>query len=505
MSIILKEHQVNHVERLVEILDESNSAFDMSTMGMGKTYTTIECCKRRGLKNLVVVCPVSMEKKWKELSNRNGFKTVIVTSFAGLRSSGGRQPKHGLLKRISVEGEEFFEGSDKFLDLVGDGVMFVVDEVHNLKNNSEQFKACKTLTEVINGDLETRSRIMLLSGTPVDKEEQTIRMLRLMGLIGGKRLATYIQNEKTVEFSGAVDLVNRCREKDPKRVSEILRDNPTKNTLEVVRVCHILFRDVVRNVWVSKMPPPISEFEIDAKNLYCNVRDEKTLTHLQYYIEQLHKNSGFTVSVTNVEGGGCETVNIEGGKLGAIVKCLEGIEQSKMTIFERLVRTTLQQIPNAKICVGLNYVQRTLLNLADRLKDLNPALITGETPKRVRDGIVERFQKPDLESRLIIANIRCLSTGIDLDDKTGNFPRFVFASPNYTIVDLHQFSRRFIRVDSKSSPVFRFVYGKCGRKEKSILNALARKSKIMHEILGETDRGVRFPGEYEDEFEHEDE
>jgi hypothetical protein len=168
------------------------------------------------------------------------------------------------------------------------------------------------------------------------------------------------------------------------------------------------------------------------------------------------------------------------------------------------VRKTLKENPNSKIVVGLNFVQRTLFNLAERLKDLKPEVVTGEISKSKREAVIRKFQEANLESRIIIANIRCLSTGVDLDDKYGNFPRFVFASPNYTIVDLHQFSRRFIRISTVGIPTFRFVYGACARKEHSIINALARKTTVLHDILTEqSNAGIKFPGEYEDEVEDE--
>jgi hypothetical protein len=498
-NVDLKPHQPPHVGKLMNMLETEPTVFDMSTMGLGKTYTSTECIVRLGIENVFIVCPVSMEAKWREVTQQHGIPNVIISSFASLRSVAGCQPKHKFLKRLSVNSTtdffadgtpkkvESFEVTERFTNLVEQGLVMIVDEVHNLKNNSEQFRACKMLTDVIN-HTNTPSRCILLSGTPVDKEEQTMKMLKLMGL--------YTQPETSL--LGMSQYVQRLCTKDKNRVAKIVAETPSKVAQEMVRLCHILFREIVCEYWVSTMPN--TQEIIDAKNGYYKMTERDT-RFLEFYIDTLHKNSGFTNLTAQPNGEGM--VAIDGGKLGAIVKSLEGIEQSKIPLFERLVRETLKNNPQGKVCVGLNYVQRTLFNLAERLKDLQPGIITGETPKAQREAIIRKFQEPNGGCRLILANIKCLSTGVDLDDKKGDFPRFIFASPNYNIVDLHQFSRRFVRVDTASVPQFRFVYGSCARKERSILNALARKTNVMQEILKEqTQAGIKFPGDY-DEFQEE--
>lgn len=500
-NVKLLENQIPHVNRLMQIFTTETTAMDFSSLGLGKTYTSVECAIRLGLTTLFVVCPVSMERKWKDVGTEHGIRNIVVTSFAGLRSISGCQPKHGFLRRISVDSAtekisdgtpkktEQFEATKKFTDLVeGGGVFMVIDEVHNLKNSSEQYNACKTLTDVVNNS-SSSSRCILLSGTPIDKEEQSIKMLRLMGLY---------PSSATLSLSGVADFIAKISEKDRPAVADVVRRNPAKISTEFVHLCYVLFRDIVKTHWTSMMTSRGES--IDCKNGYYKL-EERDTKFLEYYITQLHSSSGFTSLTSGSSEGGI--VNVDGGKLGAIVKALEGIEQSKIPLFERLVRQTLRDSPTSKVVVGLNFVQRTLFALCERLKDLKPEVITGDTPKNKRDDIVRKFQDASLSSRLIIANIRCLSTGVDLDDKYGGFPRFVFASPNYTIVDLHQFSRRFARVNTVGTPVFRMVYGECSRRERSILNALARKTTIMHDILIEqTNTGIRFPGEYDEETEN---
>lgn len=495
-NVELLDHQVDHVARLMNIFENETSAMDFSCMGLGKTYTSLECMIRRGLKNLFVICPLAMESKWKEVAKAHGITNIVVTSFAALRSVSGCQPKHGFLKRVSVDSKEVklldgtpkkveeFELTEKFKDLVErKGVMMVVDEVHNLKNSSEQYRACKTLTDAINDSMSRVSRCIFLSGTPIDKEEQTMKMLRLLG----------IYTRKETSLMGMSEFVARLSTKDKTKVISIVRETPARINAELVRLCHILFKDVVCGHWISTMPNP--KEVIDCKNGYYRL-EENDARFLEFYIGQLHSNSGFATLTGAVNGEGMVTV--EGGKLGAIAKSLEGIEQSKVPLFNRLVRQTLALDPRCKVVVGMNFVQRTLFSLADKLKDLSPCLITGETTRTQRDAILKKFQEPNTKCRLILANIRCLSTGVDLDDKVGGYPRFVFASPNYTIVDLHQFSRRFIRTNTVGVPQFRFVYGACARKEQSIINALARKTTVLQDILVEqTSAGIKFPGEYE--------
>ena len=496
-NVSLLPHQVAHVARLMDIFTTEKSAMDFSCMGLGKTYTSTECAIRLGLTNLFVVCPLAMESKWKEVAKMHGITNVVVTSFASLRSVSGCQPKHGYLKRVSVDSKdskmqdgtpkkvEEFEVTEKFLDLAERrGVMMVIDEVHNLKNSSEQFKACKILTDIINNSESGKSRCILLSGTPIDKEEQTIKMLRLLG----------IYTRKEMSLLGVSEYVAKLSTKDRERVISVVKETPAKINAELVRLCHVLFREIVCNHWVSTMPNPREV--IDCKNGYYKL-EERDSRFLEFYIGQLHSSSGFTTMTGAANGEGI--VVVESGKLGAISKSLEGIEQSKVPLFERLVRETLASNPRCKVVVGMNFVQRTLLSLADRLKDLSPGIIIGDTSRARRDELIKSFQEPNTKCRLLIANIKCLSTGVDLDDKVGDFPRYVFASPNYTIVDLHQFSRRFIRTNTIGIPVFRFVYGACARKEHSIINALARKTAVLQDILVEqTSAGIKFPGEYED-------
>jgi hypothetical protein len=136
--------------------------------------------------------------------------------------------------------------------------------------------------------------------------------------------------------------------------------------------------------------------------------------------------------------------------------------------------------------------------------DYKPLVLTGSVNKDRRQDLINKFQEPNTKHRVIIAIIKVASTGIDLDDKYGDYPRYAFSSPNYNILDLHQLTRRFVRLDSQSPATFRFFYGSVAKKEMSILNALSRKTDVMKDTLeGQVSENIKFPGEYDDEFEYE--
>ena len=121
--------------------------------------------------------------------------------------------------------------------------------------------------------------------------------------------------------------------------------------------------------------------------------------------------------------------------------------------------------------------------------------------KKIRGEIIEKFQRPTSEYRLMIINTK-LGEGTNLDDRYGHLPRDVYINASYDILAIHQASDRTRRTGTKSETNIWIVYGKVGLRETSILNALARKSDVMRQILPQqVQDGIRFPGDYLDEFE----
>jgi len=126
----------------------------------------------------------------------------------------------------------------------------------------------------------------------------------------------------------------------------------------------------------------------------------------------------------------------------------------------------------------------------------NPLKLNGEMSCNDRWTNINKFQEANNNYRLLIGNVQVCSSGIDLDDKNGGFPRFCLVSPNFSTITLYQLSHRFQRANTMSYSTIHFVYSK-NNKELSILDAIARKGKIMKEVTNEQTRyGVLFPTDY---------
>ncbi len=496
-ELVLREHQIPHVEKIKQIFMSHYIALDLSTMGAGKTYTASKLSLDFNYKNVLVVCPVSVESKWKGMY-RYGVKINRVLSFQGLRSVKNKTPKHGLLDRYDIEDEEsgttktFFTPTEELIKMIKEGILFVIDEVQNIKNKNDQFLACQAIIREIIGS-NTGSRILFLSGTPIDKEEHAINMMQAMGIIKSSRLAVFIKEESRNRYYGAFELENYIKDYIGKQALDEFKKRVPYRADNVPHVCYLMFQQLLKPAIAAAMPSP--PLEIDCKNGYYKITEEEDKKALIKAIAELQASARY-----NEKTG---AVIQDNSNMGAIQKARNKIETAKVNDIIRIARQTLESDPNCKVGIFLEYLHN-IDSVEDGLMDYKPLVIVGSVSKDRRPIIFDKFQEPNNKYRVIIAITQTVSTGIDLDDKHGGFPRYAFASPSYNIQNIHQLSSRFVRLDSKSPAIFRLFYGSVSRKEVSILNALARKANVLKDTLeGQNNDGQRkFPGEYEDEIEY---
>ena len=584
-NIELLPHQINHTEKIENILKESYFALDFSTMGTGKTYCSSYIAKKMNIPNVVVIAPLSVLPKWNLMKNKYGVNIIHALSYCSLRSIKCKQPKHGLLTRIDKKVDfsttdefdrttthtreitEFF-ATQMWKNLVKQGVMLIVDEIQNVKNISSQFLSVKELIREIRETKSINSKVILLSGTPIDKNEQIVNLYKSLGIIN-ENLSFYYHKYFTPLASGFrkllryhevilndTSVLNECKKfydtiTPPlfyQKVYGIINSNTNNseynvnnvdlhhnmdnvddaddvndvNNVDDVDDVNNYINDPVYNflgsrkrkyrVWYEEnyrryrsiVPNAIIyghedlyQYEINVRHrrqhqrsgnfessiillfheIFCKYRasamtivntlpiikrnmylyvpiynntGENIRNILQKGVNLLRDCTNFNSDTNDVEN----TQNFQG-----ITRAMQLIETAKITLFKNYALEVLENLPTHKVVICLNYTE-SIVDLSNLLHIYNPLILNGSTSVNKRDQIIKKFQNNSSEYRLLIGNLQCLSTGIDLDDKDGNFPRFVLVSPNYSIITLEQLIYRFLRTDTKSCAEINFIFGR---------------------------------------------
>jgi superfamily II DNA or RNA helicase len=582
-------HQGDHAQRLMATLDRFRFALDLSTPGSGKTFVATHLAKELGVKHVVVVAPLSILPKWRSMQTEHGLELRHAVSYCSLRSVTSKQPKHGLLRREDTfsdiattttttttnstgaggvaggaadgvadgaavgatttarehqghQSTKFF-ATEAWNTLVREGVLLVVDEIQNVKNVSSQFLSVKELVRsILTNNTENSSKVLLLSGTPIDKPEQVINLLRALNITTTRSLGHFNPQTRRCEAKGFRQILRFVYENmhltfdtpvPPRAVALLFHTAETvAETYEQYgydvtayskrdffgSVLYQLFKDVILKVIGSKMPARASVNTVDKRNAFYLVEEEPMRRLLREGVSRLMNVTSFNEGTQQV------TINHadRGMTFRGIARALQMIETAKIPTFIRVARAALLGDPNKKVVLCLNYTD-SIIDIATGLAEFNPLIVRGSTTERQRGEILTKFQRKDDKYRLLIGNLSCLSTGIDLDDKSGEFPRLALVSPNYSTITLHQLVYRFLRADTRSDSQVHFLFGRAyvsrdtkltHMEELSVLNALAKKSGILRDVARAVENDtpltttttstttptedIRYPGQYEE-------
>lgn len=495
--VTLFSAQEAHTEKLESILKLHLTAIDLSVMGSGKTHVSSHILANGVLQgrwtHSVVVCPHAVADKWRQMRDTFGLPIRDIIGYEALRGQSGRQPKHGLLSRNDEEKKTVFEPTALLAKYLDEGLLLIADEFHHVKNKgTAQQLALAAMGKAIRAKRNS-SRIILLSGTPFDKHTHVIAMLNTIGILKSDKMAQYDLASGITVLEGAGEIRDHCARVNPKLTAEILEEEPFGHG-NYARVCYRLWLEVLLPVMTSAMPSPKTGNKVSCFNGYHNLSaDGRKL---------LDVGIGKLASATNYDEK-TETVASNPrneGSFGEITRALVMIEKAKAEIFVRRALEELRDHPRKKVVLFFNYSEtlyrvRSEIQRAD--KSLNILVLTGDIKKAERPAILAAFQQHNTDYRILLCNKKITSEGIDLDDTDGKFPRIGFTSADYDILKSHQIPGRFDRMTSKSDATVIVVYGKSGKKETSILAAMARKSKVMKENLKkQKEEGVVFPGDY---------
>jgi hypothetical protein len=468
--MVLYEHQVPHFNNVLRICREWYAYLDSSRTGTGKTIITIEVAKALELP-LLVIGEVSTKGMWEQTTKKYGVELIEFLSYAKLRGN----------NRYLINEDKYIV-SPYGCELFKRGVLLVYDECHNLKNRSRQSEAACCLSSWI--ALNTvHSRIACLSATPIDKEEQVLSLMRIMGIVLSDKLYEYIPSTEEYILVGLDELIAMAKAIDPATTEKLVPRNIAKHNARSVTFS--LFRDVIKPRLSSAIEATNPLPDKDIANGYYEIAEKEELQAGVKLLSKLIRRVGDDIELISSSNTWTQ-----------LTKAMIVIERAKVSTMVRLAKETLA-MPKAKVILYFNYLE-CIDKAAKQLQDYRPLVMTGSVNSKDRDTIIEAFNLPDTRYRLLIANTRVAGTGINLDDTHGDFPRYMFMIPTYNFIDLHQATGRIYRATTKSKVTIRLVYGKEDGAERClehiILAALARKSEVTRGAV--KDSSVIYPGEY---------
>lgn len=522
VPITLFDYQKVHVDVMKRILDESPYAFDFSMLGTGKTYSTCFIYNeniKKTYKHLVIIAPVSVKTKWKSVTTEHGIKIDNLISFCEVRTVKFKQPKHGLLTRrdfmkpmqmengsiVDMEKTDF-TCTQKYLDMIKEGTLLVIDEIQNVKNMNNQLDACKELirpiVEAYNRDKTSPSRVVLLSGSPVDKKVQIVHFYRLLNIMVNDRLSVYNPQTREIMWRGMKEINDYCINNFSKKRTEDIQQSlgmdpryPSYYGWMLESYCYTLFKKLIIPQFSNAMEPVKIPVVITKQNAYYAMGDKTNTELLKKGVGLLKQATRFNHENQTVDMGHNGAESLRG-----VTRALILIETSKIKLFARVAKKALDTNPKQKVVICVNYTE-TINDLITLLSKYNPLRLDGSMSHIRRGEVLRNFQAGNTTYRLLIGNITVCSSGIDLDDQFGTYPRLCLVSPNYSTILLYQLSHRFHRINTKSNSLIHFVLCKEAT-ELPILNALARKSNVMKEITdSQVKNGVIFPGDYQSWYE----
>jgi len=477
-KIKLLSHQYEHYNNVCQIVQNQYAYLDLSNMGSGKTFITLALAAKYNL-SLIVICPLSMITIWEKACQNYRINLKAVTTYQSLRGSGKKPLKHCLLEKIDNQ----YQSTNFFKNCVKEGLLLVFDECHKLKNPTAQLQAAHTLVKTLI-NINSGSRIALLSATPFDKREHSVSILKMLGIILHDKLYNYQGTTNSYELLGLAELIKKCKQINYLATKMII-GNYLIDKKRAYELCYELFQKIIRPQVTSIMSSPKLDSEKDIADGFYNIRN-KDLQLLTYGINMLQKSTNYNDTI--------KSVNLTSIRWSDITTSLLIIEVAKLSTMIRLATTTLNNNPQSKVILYFNFI-KTIKSATKRLKTFNPLVMYGQTKSQDRKNIISKFQLPTNDYRVLISNPIVGGVGINLDDHDGNWPRFMYVVPTYNFIDLHQATGRIYRTTTKSKACIRFVYSKDYTIEASILNSLAKKAEVARKIL-DHQTNILFPGEY---------
>ena len=512
-QIILEPDQSDDFARTIEITNRHPLVLNTSATGSGKTISVIHFLKEKNIKRAIVICNNSVQvDHWTKFSEKYNSSIVMIISYDTLRGSktitahdGREMVSHGLLYK---DHEGNFYPSEIYMLWVEEGLVLIADECHSIKNDRAKTDAFKALSRYITlRSLSlpypvNKSWTYCLSMTPFDKPEHCVNFAFTCGIIRSNELYSKSNDCPT----GILELYQYCKYYNPERTDAIwgLYDIKNSNVAEVAyklisevflrlistftknsqigykskQSIYYSYSDIPHEAHIM-MKKALEMIKAPVKSSNQSLQILSNLENTQKTQEQLEMDY-ITQVFSNITMG--ENINERSGVIQGTITC-----QTIKTyyILVPLIHYVLCNVPNVKIIVFLDYKES--INIIMRMLAMySPVKITGdaECTKERRREIINKFNEPNLELRLLAIISQIGSDSIELDDRNGNFPRVSFGLPDFYYSRFFQCpGRTFRRYSETNSLFFWCLVNTEEYSEESVFKSTSEKSAVMEETL----------------------
>lgn len=482
--IRLCDYQEPHLAKLSQILQHNYVALDYSRTGLGKTYTASALSTSYKYPIILISTP-TIFSVWKKMETEHGVVIRDMLSYDILRGIHGKKCNHPYLTR---DDQDKYAPTPYLISLINQGVMFVFDEMSKLKNQDCQARRASHV--IIKTIISKRSvsRVLLLSALPCDKPIHVLSLMQLLGIIYDDKFIEYDQSERIYHLRGMQEAIDWCYARNPSAIRDVVYQYPVRHKKDILNLGMELYRHAVFDNLSScmKVNNPIDEM-LDVKNGYYPI-DSRNLTLLLAGKTILHKAVRYNNDL--------EDINSSQVNWGQITQGLELLGRGKLKMMAQMARVFLMSNPQSKGVIGVWFIDH-IKWLAEVLAEYGVVTLYGGVKMSERTNVIDRFQDPDSNCRIIIINPTVGGMGISLDDRDGNHPRWMLLMPDYRLMDLVQCTGRVHRnsTRSKRDTIIRFVYAKAFKMESKILSALLRKSNAAR-IVVSGESGIILPDSY---------
>jgi superfamily II DNA or RNA helicase len=408
----LYSHQINHVNKIKNIIGTNLRVLDVSETGTGKTYTSIAACKLLKLKPLVI-CPKSIINHWIDVMKYFGLDFYGISNFESFIHEWYYDEYNDRVKcPYIVKTDTGYTWKHIPKDFI-----LIVDEAHKCKkSNTYKWKVLKAAADI------EHIRILLLSATIADKPEYFA--------ITGYTLNLYnniIESKKWL--SGMKNDINYMKQ-----------------------IHHIIFPNYAVKMCMKDISQTLPKHEVEVK--WFDMAKHSVIINEQYKIIK------------------SEIINLKkktnkGDALAKITFSRQIIEIEKLFTLINLTKKFVSD--GFAVAIFVNFT-KTLKELSNALN--TNCIVYGKQSNTIRQNNINDFNTD--KSQIIILNIKVGGESISLHDKLGKYPRISLISPSFSAQDIIQTLGRCYRVGSKT-PVKQIIVCCDCPTEKNLFNILETK------------------------------